>query len=136
MKNKNITFSKVLLFLVGSIAVTALAVEAAQVLYQSSGVTKFKLLQDSAGTRTAVKTSQDYETFRNYTEAGGDQLFLVSSSKTVTQYLDAEGISGSVSWSVRSGPRLENVLWSRTESSATELNLHGVQPVLGSGTVL
>lgn len=128
---KHLLKSRYILLLTFSFALTAGAV-ATQVLYQRSGVSRFKLLQASDGTRTAVKTLQDYVLFRKYSETLGDELFLVSSQKTVNQFLDAEGATGSVSWSVRKGPRLKTSLWSRTES-ATEFNVHGVQPVLVSG---
>ncbi|WP_415063683.1 hypothetical protein [Bdellovibrio sp.] len=123
--------SKTITFIIVLSCLAALA-SASQLLYESSGISNFKLVQSTEGSRTITKTSQDYEVFRNYTEPGGEELYLVSSAKTVTQYLDAEGITGGVSWSVRKGPRLENVLWGKSEQ-ATELNVHGVQPVLVSG---
>lgn len=123
--------SKTITFIIVLSCLAALA-STSQLLYESSGISNFKLIQSAEGARTITKTSQDYDIFRNYTEQGGEELYLVSSAKTVTQYLDAEGITGGVSWSVRKGPRLENVLWGKSEQ-ATELNVHGAQPVLVSG---
>lgn len=132
MKNKKLsTVSKCILFLLSSSAVAGFAL-ATSLLYQSSGVSRFKLLQATDGSRTAVRTSQGYDLYRKFSEVGGDELFLVSSNKTVNQFLDAEGVTGTVSWTVRKGPRLEKVLWSKTES-VTEFNVHGSQPVLVSG---
>lgn len=132
MKTKKLilTSKAITLFIVLS-AIAALAASS-ELLYESSGISSFKLTKVSEGFRTVTKTSQDYEIFRKYTEQSGEELFLVGSSKTVQQYLDAEGISGNISWSVRKGPRLERVLWGKTEQ-ATELNVHGIQPVLVSG---
>ncbi len=127
--NRSAKFLFVLTFFVGA-SVFALAT---QLLYQSSGVSRFKLQRSTPdGSRTIVHTSQDYDWYRQFSEEGGDQLFLLSSSKTTTHYLDAEGITGTTSWTVRSGPRLERLLWSRTEP-VTELNLNGHYPVVVSG---
>lgn len=132
MKTKKIVrTSKALTFFIVLAAIAALA-GASQLLYESSGVSSFKLTQNPDGARIATKTSQDYEMYRKYTQQGGEELFLVSSAKTVQEFLDAEGIAGSISWSVRKGPRLEQVLWGKSEQ-ATELNVHGSQPVIVSG---
>lgn len=109
-----------------------MAAMVSHVLYQSSGTSKFKLLENSEGARSVVRTSQNYDLYRKYSEVAGDTLYLVSSAKSLTQYLDAEGMTGAISWSVRTGSRLENVLWSKSEV-ATELNVHGMHPVLVSG---
>lgn len=105
---------------------------AGEILYESSGISSFQLKQTEEGHRVILRTSQDYATYTRYSEAGGDELFLVSSAKSSQLYLDAEGMSGSISWSVRKGPRLEQVLWGKTEP-VTELNVHGIQPVLVTG---
>lgn len=133
MKNKTTQYSaKVLFFLIFLLSATVFAF-ATQLLYQSSGVSRFKLYRSTPeGSRTAVHTSQNYDLYRHFSEEGGDQLFLLSSSKTTTQYLDAEGMTGTTSWTVRTGTRLERVLWSRTEP-VTELNLHGTYPLVVSG---
>lgn len=132
MKTKKIVrTSKALTLFIVLAAIAALA-STSQLLYESSGVSSFKLTQNQDGSRIATKTSQDYEVYRKYTQQGGEELFLVGSAKTVQQFLDAEGIAGSISWSVRKGPRLEQVLWGKSEQ-ATELNVHGSQPVIVSG---
>lgn len=120
-----------LLVLSFSAAVGAGAV-ATQVLYQTSGTSSFKLVKTSDGRRIATKKSQDYVLHRKYSKILGEEQFLVSSSKIVNQFLDAEGVSGTVSWGVRKGNKLEQALWQRTES-ATELNVHDSQPVVVSG---
>lgn len=133
MKNKSFNSSAKLLFLLIFFLGATVFALATQLLYQSSGVSRFKLQRSTSdGSRTVVHTSQDYDLYRQFSEEGGDQLFLLSSSKTTTQYLDAEGITGSTSWTVRKGSRLEQLLWSRTEP-VTELNLHGTYPVVVSG---
>ncbi|UXR63471.1 hypothetical protein EZJ49_10325 [Bdellovibrio bacteriovorus] len=132
MKTKALQkFSKGLTLLIVLSCVAALAA-AGQILFESSGISSFKLKQTEQGMRVIQRSSQDYQTYRRFTEEGGDELFLVSSAKTTEQYLDAEGISGSVSWSVRKGDRLQQVLWGKTET-VTELNVHDSYPVLVSG---
>ncbi|WP_413942636.1 hypothetical protein [Bdellovibrio sp. HCB-162] len=132
MKTKKfLRTSKALTFFIVLSAIAALAA-AGELLYESSGVSSFKLVKNPEGARTMTMTSQDYDVYRKYTQQGGEELFLVSSAKTVDQFLDAEGIAGNISWSVRKGPRLETVLWGKTEQ-ATELNVHGSQPVVVSG---
>lgn len=120
-----------ILFFTFSATVVAGAV-AAQTLYQTSGTSRFKLVKASDGRRVATKTSQDYVLHRKFSKSLGEEQFLVSSTKTVNQFLDAEGISGTVVWNVRKGAKLEKALWQRTES-ATELNVHNSQPVIVSG---
>lgn len=122
--------SKAITFLIVLSAIAALAASA-ELLYQSSGTSRFKLLKQD-GLLYYTKTLQDYDVHRYYSEIGGEELMLVSSSKTAQVNLNAEGISGKVSWTVRKGPHLETVLWGRTEN-ATELNVHGFQHVLVSG---
>lgn len=124
-------FSKSLVFLIAMTAMVALAVKD-HLLYQGSGVTKFQLFEDAQGQRTTVQTRQNYQMHRRFTQTGGDELFLVTSNQVLRQYLDAEGSSGSISWSVRKGPHLGTVLWGRTES-ATELNVHEMKSVVVSG---
>lgn len=123
--------SKAITFLIVISCLAALAV-AAELLYQNSGTSSFKLYKDEGGQHYYVKTLQDYDFHHDYSDEGGEEMLLVSSSKAVRVELDAEGISGKVSWSVRKGPKLETKLWSRTEN-ATELNVHDTQHVLVSG---
>lgn len=131
MKTKNIRgISKGITFFIVLSCLAALA--AGQLLYESSGTSSFKLKQNDDGSRLIQETSQEYQTYRSYSEIDGDQLYLVGSSKTTEQYLNAEGISGNISWSVRKGERLERLLWSKSEA-ATKLNVHSTYPVLVSG---
>lgn len=134
MKKKFKLSTRFIVFVVSSVAVAVAAVAVAvQVLYQSSGTSHFILMQDEEGMRKVVRTFQDYEIFQDFSEVNGSQIYLISSTKKLTQNLDAEGVSGSISWTVRTGAQLEKELWTRTEASATELNLHGARPVLVSG---
>lgn len=125
------TTSKAITLLIVLSAIAALAASA-ELLYQSSGTARFKLYKNDEGLQYYTKTSQDYEIHHNYNQQGESDLLLVSSTKTVQVYLNAEGISGNVSWTVRKGPRLETRLWGKSEN-ATELNVHSSQPVLVSG---
>lgn len=122
IQSPKVFFSIIFLFVLSAAA-------ASQLLYQTSGVNSFKLFLDDNGTRRAVRTSHSFDLFRKFLPAGGEELFLVSSNKTVTTYLDAEGTGGQVSWSVRKGPKLEKVLWGKTEQ-ATDLFVHEEFPVL------
>ncbi|WP_374027232.1 hypothetical protein ACES2J_09725 [Bdellovibrio bacteriovorus] len=132
MKTKHIhKISKGITLLIVLSCMAALAA-AGQILYESSGISSFKLKQAEGGSRVIQRTSQDYQTYRSYSEVDGDQLYLIGSAKNTEEYLNAEGISGSISWSVRKGERLERVLWGKTEA-ATELNVHDSYPVLVSG---
>ncbi|WII71099.1 hypothetical protein QJS83_11565 [Bdellovibrio sp. 22V] len=123
--------SKVLsLFII--LSVIAAMAGGAELLYEASGTASFKLFKDANGIRSTLTTSQNYDLYRDYTEVDGEQLYLVSSHKSVQTYLDAEGLTGTISWTVRKGAQLQNVLWGKTET-ATELNVHGNKPVLVTG---
>lgn len=114
------------------VLLTALsAIAASTLLYQTSAVNSFKLFLDDNGTRRIVRTDHTYDVFRKY-NGTDEELFLVSSAKTVTQYLDAEGQGGQISWSVRKGPKLEKVVWGKAEQG-TELNVHEEFPILVTG---
>lgn len=123
--------SKAITLLIVLSAIAALAASA-ELLYSSSGTSRFRLYKAENGLQYYTKTSQDYEVHHNYVLDGQEELLLVSSSKTLRVNLNAEGISGNISWNVRKGPRFETVSWGRTEN-ATELNVHGFQHVLVSG---
>ncbi|MGZ3769067.1 MAG: hypothetical protein ACXVCP_00195 [Bdellovibrio sp.] len=123
--------SKAITFLIVISCLAALAA-GSQLLYHSAGSSKFNLYRDENGHQYYVKTLQDYDFHRDYSSEGGEQNLLVTSTKTVRVPLEAEGISGNVSWSVRKGQSLETPLWSRSET-ATELNVHELQPVLVTG---
>ncbi|MGZ3772342.1 MAG: hypothetical protein ACXVCY_00615 [Pseudobdellovibrionaceae bacterium] len=124
--------SKAITLLIVLSVIAALAVTS-ELLYESSGASSFKLYKTPDGLQYYTKSSQDYEIHRSYAEQkAGEVLFLISSQKNQQIYLNTEGQSGSISWNVRKGPKLENILWSRAES-ATELNVHNSQSVLVSG---
>ncbi len=124
--------SKALTFFIVLSAIAALAAAASELVYESSGTSAFKLLRNPDGSRIIEKISQDYMTYFNYTQAGGEEIILVSSNKKIISNLEVESIGGTISWSVRKGPKLEQVLWSKTEDS-TSLTLNGGKPVLVSG---
>ena len=131
-KNKStLSRGKALTLFIVFVAISALAVSSTT-LFQTSGSAGFKLLKDTAtGIRSTSTTSQDYELYRSFKDSG-DELFLVSSKKTVYYNLDAEGIDGNISWNVRTGQKLQSVLWSKTEQ-ATELNVNHSLGVLVTG---
>lgn len=130
-KNKLLKPSKIITVLIVLSAIAALAATASELLYKSTALSSFKLFKNENGLQYYTTTTHDYDVFRRFREQGED-LYLISSSKTVTYYLNAEGITGKVSWNVRKGSRFETAVWKRTEN-ATELNVHGIQPVLVSG---
>lgn len=124
--------SKALTFFIVFAAIAALAAAGRQLLYESSGTTSFKLFQEQDGSRTIEETLQSYMPYFKYSEVGGEEMLLVSVNKTIKEYIDAEGLEGTTSWTVRKGPKLETLLWSKTED-ATILNVNGGKPVLVSG---
>lgn len=136
MKKNNKLFgvtkaSKILTFFIVMTAVAALAATA-HLLYESSGTSRFQLFKDAQGRHPVVQTSQDYRTHVKYTEAGGTEFYLVGSQKTLRYYLDADGVTGTLSWSVRKGEDFSKKLWARTEK-ATVLNVNNNLPVVVSG---
>ena len=136
MKKTNKLFSitktsKVLTFFIVMTAIAAMAA-AGHLLYESSGTSKFQLFKDPQGTHSVVQTSQDYRTHVKYTETGGSEFYLVGSQKTLRYYLDADGVTGSISWSVRKGEDFSTKLWAKTEA-ATVLNVNNNLPVVVSG---
>ncbi|MNK08029.1 hypothetical protein D3C87_259520 [compost metagenome] len=119
-ENKIIRTGKALTFLIVLAAVAALA--AAEIIYETSGTARFKLSKEG-GVRKTTTTSQEYLLYRAFGDDGGDQLYLTSAQRTRSYFLDAEGVEGATSWTVRTGPKLNKVLWSKTENSTTlELN--------------
>jgi hypothetical protein len=130
-KNK-ITTPKALSFFIILVAISAIAA-GTTTLYQSNATVGFKLIKDlGSGIRSVIKSSQDYELYRKFTDEGGDELFLVSSNTKIQYPLDAEGIAGTTSWTVRHGDRLDTVLWSKTEQSS-QLNVNHNLGVLVTG---
>ncbi|NUN04943.1 MAG: hypothetical protein HUU57_04190 [Bdellovibrio sp.] len=132
--NKLFCVPKASKFLTFFIVMTVLAAMAAtgHLLYESSGTSKFQLFKDPQGTHSVVQTSQDYQTHVKYSEVSGAEFYLVGSQKTLRYHLDADGVTGSISWSVRKGEDFSKKLWSRTES-ATTLNVNNNLPVIVSG---
>jgi|GEM_PF-1431453 len=130
-QKKILRTSKVLTVFIVLSVIAAMAA-GTQVLYESSGTSSFKLFENEQGSRGITQKFQNYDIYRKYTQQGGEELFLVNSAKTIQYMLDAEGIFGNISWSVRKGPRLETRLWGKTED-VTELNVNGSQPVLVTG---
>lgn len=122
---------KIFAFLSFVASITALAV-VHRTIFQSSGVSEFVFASEGDGSKFVLSSSYEHDFFKRFSPDRGDELFLVSSSKTLKKFLEKEMITGSISWSVRSGENLDHVLWTRKEK-ATELNLHPMQPILVSG---
>lgn len=131
-KNKISRFSKGLTLFIVLAGLAAVA--AGTVLYQVKGVSEFTLLQDSVQGRILQRTMDDFEVGWQYDAAkGAEQLYLVAVKKKLSQYIDGAGnTDGMLSWNVRTGDRFEIPLWNKSEQ-ATELNVHGMQPVLVTG---
>lgn len=108
MKNK-IIFTLLLFLSIYAIA------EVTSVLYQASGISRFKLIKEASGLRRTSTLSQNYDLYREWSEVGGEQLYLVSSKLQRDSYLDADHVTGSLSWSVRRGPHLETQVWGKSE---------------------
>lgn len=102
-----------------------------KLLYSAKGEASLEV-SEQEGLRTAVKRTQDYEIHRRYSEEAGEEEFLVSSAQKIEFYLNAEGVTGEASWTVRSGADFSRRLWGKTEQ-ATELNVHDSLPVLVTG---
>lgn len=94
-------------------AVTAFA--AAEIIYQTSGLSEFKFFKNSDDQRWISTTQSNYEMYSDYEESN-DAHYLLESQVTRSYSLDAEGVVGNASWKVRGGDRLQNILWSRSEN--------------------
>lgn len=99
------------------------AVAAGSVSYfETSGSSSFRYFQNSSGLPEIKTVHQKYDLYRNF-ENNQDRLYLVHSESRIGYLLNAEGVSGHISWSVRSGERLEVTLWHREEASTSlEIN--------------
>lgn len=132
MKKANkLKTSKILTFLIVMTALAAMATTG-HLLYESSGASKFQLFKDPQGAHSVVQTSQEYQTHVRYSEIAGPEFYLVGSQKTLRYHLDAEGVAGVISWSVRKGEDFSKKLWARSES-ATSLDVNANLPVVVSG---
>lgn len=94
-------------------AVTAFA--AAEIIYQTSGLSEFKFFKNSDDQRWVSSTQSNYDLYTDY-EEGENAHYLLESQVTRSYSLDAEGVVGTSSWKVRGGDRLQSVLWSRSEN--------------------
>ncbi|KYG63864.1 hypothetical protein AZI86_13680 [Bdellovibrio bacteriovorus] len=134
---KNIKISRISkaisLFIVLS-ALAALAATTSNILYQKKGVSEFIFQDDPGGNgRTIEKLINDFDVRRHYIASTGDEeLYLISSKKKITDFFDAEGVDGHITWEVRRGERFETKLWGKTEQ-ATELNVHWAYPMMVTG---
>ncbi len=100
--------------LIVAAAIAALAAVTAELLYQTSGMSEFKLNRDLNGQQTVSTATQDYDLYREYNGSGFD-LYLVDKKVTRTYTLDSEGKGGNSHWAVRKGLRLETPIWSKSE---------------------
>ncbi|MBO9668676.1 MAG: hypothetical protein J7501_17895 [Bdellovibrio sp.] len=101
-------------FGVGILAVAISAVAAEQILYQTSGLSKFILKTDKDNLRIVDRTIQDYHVLRG----SGDQfdtIYLVDSQLNRRYSLDVDGVFGNLKWSVRTGDKLQYPLWNKAE---------------------
>ncbi|MFS4459995.1 hypothetical protein [Bdellovibrio sp. HCB2-146] len=113
MKKSNKLIIVLLLILTGAVAFAAVA---AEIIYQTSGLSELKLTRSEDDMRWVSTTLQNYELYRDF-ESEMDSLYLVESRVNRQSPLDAEGITGTAQWTVRSGARLENSLWNRSEQA-------------------
>lgn len=119
-ENKIIRTGKALTLFIVLVAVAAMA--AVEVIYETSGTSRFSLTKEN-NIRKVTTTSQDYLYYEAYQENGSIDQYLVTNQNVRSYFLDAEGIEGSNAWSVRTGPKLGKVLWTKSENS-TMMNLN------------
>ena len=109
---KKYLFASVTLFsaIAGAVATT--------IYFKTSGLSSFTYYKDSSGALIAQKTIQNYDIIEDYKiQAQQPILYLLETQLTNSQYLNVDGVQGSLKWDVRSGNKLQNVLWSKTEQA-------------------
>jgi hypothetical protein len=103
-------------FVVVAICLTAMsAFAAAEIIYQTSGLSEFKFFKNTDDQRWVSTTQSNYDLYTDYAQSG-EANYLLESQVTRSYSLDAEGVVGNASWKVRGGDRLQNVLWSKSEN--------------------
>lgn len=122
MKNTRLKNTRRLLTLF--IVMSALAAVAAGSVtyYKSSGLSTFHYFANSSGALEIKTVQQKYDLYRSF-ENHEEGLYLVQSKSSIAYQLDAEGVSGQLSWSVRTGTKLETPVWDRSEK-ATSLEIN------------
>lgn len=106
------------------IVLSALAAVAAGSVsyYESTGASSFHYFINQTGSSEIHTVHQKYDLYRSY-ENGEDRLYLIQSQSSIAYELEAEGVRGQLKWDVRTGTKLENSLWNRTEE-ATSLEIN------------
>jgi hypothetical protein len=88
-----------------------------KVLYHSVGSSEFSLSEDSSNIRKVSASLPNYQVYRSF--SGDTQTLYLLESKTVRSYfLDAEGVQGSQTWTVKSGNQFEKTLWSKSDTGS------------------
>ena len=110
MKRWKLIAASILVF-----SLAAFAVE--QTLYSTSGFSSFLLKKDVDGFRQVIRTIQDYHLLTTFNPDSSQNLYLVDSKLMRRYSIDADGVFGSLSWSVRTGDQLQHALWNKTENA-------------------
>ncbi|MDG0816553.1 hypothetical protein [Bdellovibrio svalbardensis] len=113
--------------LVGALLLSLTAVAAETIYYQTSGLSNFKYYTNSDGQKIAEKTIQNYDVVHSYGDPG--QLYLVDSQLNRQEYINVDGVSGSLKWKVRSGADFGNVLYEKSEV-ATDYGFSDLGPLM------
>ncbi len=116
---------KTLLVLALLLSLTALATET--IFYQTSGTSSFKYYTNANGQKVAEKTIQNYDVVRSYGDV--QALYLVDSQLDRKEYINLDGISGNLKWTVRTGNEFGNVLYSKSEM-ATDYGFSDLGPLM------
>lgn len=94
------------------VSVTALAAQT--IYYQASGVSKFRYFKNNDGLNVAEKSIQNYDVVQDWSSSDSG-LFLVDSLLTRQEYTNADGINGTIKWTVRGGNNFSSALYTKSE---------------------
>ncbi|QDK37857.1 hypothetical protein [Bdellovibrio sp. NC01] len=95
------------------VSVTALAAQT--IYYQASGVSKFRYFKNNDGLNVAEKSIQNYDVVQDWGSDSG--LYLVDSLLTRQEYTNADGINGTIKWTVRGGNNFSTPLYTKSETA-------------------
>ncbi|MGE5085429.1 MAG: hypothetical protein ACM3MG_03955 [Bacillota bacterium] len=98
-----------------TLSLSAFALE--QILYHTSGASSFDFKKDVNGFRQVVRNIQDYHLLTVFNPDSSQNLYLVDSKLTRRFSIDVDGVFGSLSWKVRTGDKLQSLLWSKSENA-------------------
>ncbi|MFM6929183.1 MAG: hypothetical protein ACKOX6_12005 [Bdellovibrio sp.] len=102
---------------VGVVALSLSAFALDQILYHTTGTSSFDFKKDADGFRQVVRNIQDYHLLTTFNPDSSQTLYLVDSKLMRRFSIDADGVFGSLSWKVRTGDKLQSVLWNKSENA-------------------